>query len=270
MQTANLGGLRVSRLCFGTEPFAIKKGPDGNQTQGDKTQIEGGEILAEAARLGVYMWDTSDDYGTHPHVMKALKIVKRSSVIISDKSNAATYEQGIKAVDFACKDLGTEYIDIMFLHIVPPKPLIRKDADGKEYISQDFKGRRGTLKAYMEARDSGRIKKIALSTHSTETLNQVLDHPEIDIICAPLNKIGTYIDDGTQQERLDTLKALHDVGKGVYIIKLLAAGRYRNDSEACIRYALSYGDFIDAWNIGMYDITDVKRNLAIFNDVFGL
>jgi predicted aldo/keto reductase-like oxidoreductase len=122
----------------------------------------------------------------------------------------------------------------------------------------------------MEARDSGRIKKIALSTHSTETLNQVLDHPEIDIICAPLNKIGTYIDDGTQQERLDTLKALHDVGKGVYLIKLLAAGRYRNDSESCIRYALSYGDFIDAWNIGMYDITDVKRNLAIFNDIFGL
>jgi aryl-alcohol dehydrogenase-like predicted oxidoreductase len=266
MQTVNLAGLKVSRLCFGTEPLAIKKGPDDRMTQGDKTPVEGGEILAEASRLGVYMWDTSDDYGTHPHVREALKRVKRSSVVVSDKSNAATYEQGVKAVDFVLKDLGTEYIDIMFLHIVPPRPVQRKDANDRPYTSQDLKGRKGTLEAYMEARDSGLIKKIALSTHSTETLRQVLDYPDIDVVCAPLNKVGTYVDDGTQQERLDALKALHDAGKGVYVIKLLAAGRYKDNAEACIRYALGFRDFIDAWNIGMYDVADVKRNIALFSD----
>jgi aryl-alcohol dehydrogenase-like predicted oxidoreductase len=266
MQTANLGGLRVSRLCFGTEPLAIKKGPDDRMTQGDKTPVEGGEIFVEVSRLGVYMWDTSDDYGTHPHVREALKLVKRSSVVVADKSNAATYEEGVKAVDFALKDLGTEYIDIMFLHIVPPRPIQRKDANDRPYVSQDLKGRKGTLEAYVEARDSGLIKKIALSTHSTETLRQVLDQPEIDVVCAPLNKVGTYVDDGTQQMRLDALKALHDAGKGVYVIKILAAGRYRGDAEACIRYALGFHDFIDAWNIGMYDVADVKRNIALFAD----
>lgn len=269
MLTINLGGLMVSRLSFGTEPLAIKKGPDDRQTQGDKTPVQGGEILAEASRLGVYMWDTSDDYGTHPHVREALKRVKRSSVIVADKSSAATYEEGVKAVDFALRDLGTEYIDIMFLHIVPPRPIQRKDSNDRLYISQDLKGRKGTLEAYIEARDSGKIKKIALSTHSTETLHQVLHYPEIDVVCAPLNKVGTYVDDGTQQERLDALKALHDSGKGIYVIKILAAGRYRDDAEACIRYALGYHDFIDAWNIGMYDVADVKRNLALFADVLG-
>jgi aryl-alcohol dehydrogenase-like predicted oxidoreductase len=264
MQKVNLAGLKVSRLCFGTEPLAIKKGPDDHMMQGDKTPVEGGEILAEATRLGVYMWDTSDDYGTHPHVREALKRVKRSSVVVSDKSNATTYEQGVKAVDFALKDLGTEYIDIMFLHIVPPRPIQRKDANDNLYTSQDLKGRKGTLEAYMEARDSGLIKKIALSTHSTETLRQVINYPEIDVACAPLNKVGTYLEDGTQQERLDALKALHDVGKGVYVIKILAAGRYKDDAEACIRYALGFHDFIDAWNIGMYDVADVKRNIALF------
>ena len=266
MQKVNLAGLKVSRLCFGTEPLAIKKGPDDHMIQGDKTPVEGCEILAGASRLGVYMWDTSDDYGTHPHVREALKRVKRSSVVVSDKSNAATYEQGVKAIDFALKDLGTEYIDIMFLHIVPPRPIQRKDANGNPYASQDLKGRKGTLEAYMEARDSGLIKKIALSTHSTETLRQVIDYPEIDVACAPLNKVGTYLEDGTQQERLDALKALHDVGKGVYVIKILAAGRYKDDAEACIRYALGFHDFIDAWNIGMYDVADVKRNIALFAD----
>ncbi|OGD58103.1 hypothetical protein A3K78_00620 [Candidatus Bathyarchaeota archaeon RBG_13_52_12] len=269
MQTINLGGLRVSRLCFGTEPLAIKKGPDGKQTQGDKTPVEGGEILAEALRLGVYMWDTSDDYGTHPHVREALKRVKRSSVVVADKSNAATYVAGVNAVEFALNDLGTEYIDIMFLHIVPPRPIQRKDANDRFYVSQDLKGRKGALEAYMEARDSGRIKKIALSTHSTDTLRQVLDYQEIDIVCAPLNKLGTYLDDGTQEERLNAFKALHDSGKGVYVIKTLAAGRYRDDADACIRYVLGFHDFIDVWNIGMYDVGEVKRNIALFSDALG-
>jgi aryl-alcohol dehydrogenase-like predicted oxidoreductase len=269
MQTISLAGLKVSRLCFGTEPLAIKKGPEDRQIQGDKTAIQGGEILAEASKLGVYMWDTSDDYGTHPHVREALKKVKRSSVVVADKSNAATYEQGVKAVDFALKDLGTEYIDVMFLHIVPPRPIQKKDTNDRPYISQDLKGRRGTLDAYKEARNSGLIKKIALSTHSTETLRQLLDYPEIDIGCAPLNRVGTYLDDGTQQERLDALKSLHDAGKGVYVIKVLGEGRYRDEAEACIRYALGFRDFIDAWNIGMYDVADVRRNIALFADALG-
>ena len=140
----------------------------------------------------------------------------------------------------------------------------RKDANDRTYISQDFKGRKGTLEAYMEARDADRIKKIALSTHSTDTLRQIVDEPEIDIVCAPLNIKGTYVDDGTQQMRLDALKALHDAGKGVYVIKILAAGRYREMGDDCIRYALGYHDFIDAWNIGMYDVDDVKHNIALF------
>jgi aryl-alcohol dehydrogenase-like predicted oxidoreductase len=266
MQTVNLGGLKVSRLCYGTEPFNLKKGPDNDKSQGDKTPTEGGRILADAAKLGVYMWDTSDDYGTHHHVREGLRLVKRSSVVVADKTNAATYEEGVKAVDFSLKDLGTEHIDIMFLHIVPPKPVERWDANDRPYISQDLKGRKGALEAFIEARSSGLIRKIALSTHSTDTLRQVIDEPEIDIVCAPLNKRATYLDDGTQQMRLDALKDLHDSGKGVYVIKILAAGRYRDDAEACIRYALGFHNFIDAWNIGMYNISDVKRNTALFAD----
>jgi len=46
------------------------------QNQGDKTPGEGGRILAEALKLGINFWDTSDDYGTHPHVREALRRVK--------------------------------------------------------------------------------------------------------------------------------------------------------------------------------------------------
>lgn len=271
MKKVRLGrtNIKVSRLCYGTEPFAIKKGPDGAKTQGDKTPEEGGAILAEASQLGVTFWDTSDDYGTHPHVREGLKKVNRGDVAIADKSNAATYEEGEKAVEFALTDLDTKYVDLMFLHNLPAKPIVRRDASGREYTSQDLRGRMGALKAFTAAIDKGRVKAVALSTHSNEVLRQALDVPEIDVVCTPLNRDGAYVEDGSLQERLDALKALHDTGKGVYVIKLLSAGRFRDEAESCIKYALGFNDFIDAWNIGMYDVADVKRNLELFNLILG-
>ena len=99
MKKIKLGStdVEVSRLIYGTEPFNFKKGPDGNRTQGDKTPEEGGQILKGALELGVNTWDTSDDYGTHPHVAEALKLVERKEVVIADKSNALSEEDGWKA-----------------------------------------------------------------------------------------------------------------------------------------------------------------------------
>ncbi len=47
----------------------------------------------------------------------------------------------------------------------------------------------------------------------------------------------------------------------------MAAGRYREEGDACIRYALGFHDFIDVWNIGMYDVADVKHNIALFASI---
>lgn len=79
MKIVKLGSsdLVVSRLCFGTEPFTIKKGPDGRKTQGDLTDETGGRILREALELGLNFWDTSDDYGTHAHIRVGLSMVNR-------------------------------------------------------------------------------------------------------------------------------------------------------------------------------------------------
>ncbi len=176
MKKIKLGStdVEVSRLIYGTEPFNFKKGPDGNRTQGDKTPEEGGQILKGALELGVNTWDTSDDYGTHPHVAEALKLVERKEVVIADKSNALSEEDGWKALDYNRKSLGTDYVDIMFMHIVPPEPIDRKDSRGNPYHSGTLEERKGTLKAWLEAKDSGIIRATAMSTHSTKVLKQVL------------------------------------------------------------------------------------------------
>lgn len=266
MQKIKLGSTKVevSRLIYGTEPFNFKKGPDGNRTQGDKTPEEGAKILKTSLELGVNTWDTSDDYGTHPHVAEALKLVDRERVVIADKSNALSEEEGWKALDYSRRSLGTEYIDVMFLHIVPPRPIDRSDSLGRPYHSGTLDERMGALNAWLEAKDSGIIHATGLSTHSTEVLHQVLDVPEIDVVCTTLNKTGAVIDDGTLEERIDAIKALKEDGRGVYVIKLLNAGRLRDRGDEVIKWCLQFKDFIDAWNIGMYNVPEVKHNIDLF------
>ena len=266
MEKIKLGDtdVTVSRLIYGTEPFNFKKGPDGKRTQGDKTPAQAAEILKGALELGVNTWDTSDDYGTHPHVAEALKLVEREKVVIADKSNALSYEDGWKALEYNRKSLGTDYVDIMFLHIVPAEPIDRKDSQGNPYHSGTLEERKGALKAWLEAKESGIVKTTAMSTHSTRVLKQVLDYPEIDVVCTTLNMMGEVMDDGTLNDRLNAIKALKEDGRGVYVIKLLNAGRLRERGDEAIEWCLQWKDFVDAWNIGMYDISEVKHNIELF------
>jgi len=152
----------------------------------------------------------------------------------------------------------------MFLHIVPPEPVERVDALGKNYRSTTLSERKGTLKAWLEAKDSGLIRATALSTHSTKVLRQVLDEPNIDVVCTTLNMMGAVMDDGTLEERLDAIQDLKDDGRGIYVIKLLNAGRFRARGDEVIAWCLQFKDSIDAWNIGMYDIPEVKHNIELF------
>ena len=259
--------LKVSRLIYGTEPFNFKKGPDGDKKQGDKTPEEAAEILKSALEQGVNVWDTSDDYGTHPHVKEGLTRVKRRDIIVADKSNALSETDGWKALEYSNKSLGTDYTDIMFLHNVMHVGIDRKDALGKPFRSGSLNERMGALKAWTEAKESGTVRATALSTHNTKVLRQVLDVPEIDIVCTTLNMAGAVIEDGTLSEHLEAIRALKEDGRGVYVIKVLHAGRLRDNAEDAICWAYQFHEIVDAWNIGMYDMNDVYSNLAMMEEV---
>ena len=268
MRTIQLGQskLRVSRLIYGSEPFNLKKGPDGERTQGDKTPEQAAEILKEALELGINVWDTSDDYGTHPHIREALTRVIRSDVVIADKSNALTEKDGWAALEYSKQSLGTDYVDIMFLHNVMHVAVDRTDSTGQPYRSGTLKDRMGALGAWVEAKESGMVRATALSTHNTKVLRQVLDVPEIDVVCTTLNMAGAVIEDGTLEEHLEAIRALKEDGRGVYVIKVLNAGRLRNSAADAVRWAYQFHEIVDAWNIGMYDMNDVWSNLDMMEE----
>ena len=268
MKRIRLGStqLEVSRLCFGTEPFAIKKGPDGMKTQGDLSPEQGGRILRDAVEMGVNFWDTSDDYGTHPHVRLGLGLVDREDVVLTDKSNALTYQEGREAIALSKTSLDTDYIDLMLLHNVPSRTIRRQDSAGRPYVSGSLKDRMGALRAFHEARETGEVRATGLSTHSTLVLREALDVPEVEVACTILNMAGALIDDGSLDEHLDAIMALKEAGKGVYVIKLLYGGRLRKEGDTAIKYALQFHEYVDAWNIGMYDTGEVEHNLALIEE----
>jgi aryl-alcohol dehydrogenase-like predicted oxidoreductase len=271
LQRISLGNskLKVSRLCFGTEPFTIPKGPKGEKSQGDSPPKRGGEILRDALEIGVNFWDTSDDYLSHPHVAEGLKLVERRDVVLTDKSNANSFEEGEEAVKNSLEALGTDYLDVMMLHYVPFKPRWRHGPTNQYYEARSLESRMGALKAFCEAKDSGIVNAVGLSTHSTQVLKKTLDFPEIEVVFTTLNKRGSLIEDGSLKEHLETIKLLYETGKGVYVGKVLDAGKLKYEADSSIRFALQYHSFIHALDIGMYSIEDVLKNIRIFEQVLG-
>ena len=89
----------------------------------------------------------------------------------------------------------------------------------------------------------------------------------VEGLCTTLNLTWICVEDGSLEEHLDAIRAIHDAGKGVYVIKILHAGRIRGRAEEAIRWALQHHEFIDVWNIGMYEMGDVARNLELLGEV---
>jgi aryl-alcohol dehydrogenase-like predicted oxidoreductase len=250
--------LKVSRLCFGTEPFTIPKGPVDQKTGGDISPEKGGRILKDVLGLGVNFWDTSDDYGTHPHVAEGLRLVRRRDVVIADKSYAKTSEEAKADLKKSLSDLDTDYIDIMLLHNVPytEQPKLGK-----------LEERLDALKTFCEAKENGVLRAVGLSTHSTKVVKSASLMPDIEVICTILNKTGAWIEDGILKEHVSAIKGAHEAGKAVYVIKLLNAGKLRSESESSLMFAFKYHSFINTFNIGMYSIDEVKTNLRLLDDI---
>jgi aryl-alcohol dehydrogenase-like predicted oxidoreductase len=154
----------------------------------------------------------------------------------------------------------------MFLHNVMYVALDRTDSKGQPYRSGTLKDRRGALGAWVEAKESGMVRATALSTHNTKVLRQVLDVPEIDVVCTTLKMAGAVIEDGILKEHLEAIRALKEDGRGVYVIKVLNAGRLRNSAADAVRWAYQFHEIVDAWNIGMYGMNDVWSNLDMMEE----
>ncbi len=122
MQFTTLGrtNLKVSVAgigCGGSSRLGLTAG---------HSAAHGAGIIQQAVDRGVNLIDTAKGYGTEPVVGVALKSIARDAVVISTKHKVAegntllSAAQVVDGLNDSLRVLGTDYVDIFFLHTVLP------------------------------------------------------------------------------------------------------------------------------------------------------
>jgi len=221
----------VSRLAMGTGTIGF--GGSSNQTR--KLGYKGiSELLHAAHDQGVFFWDSADAYGSHTYLREALKSVPRDKVTIMSKTQATT-ASGMKSdLDRFRKELGTDYIDILLLHVqTAPDWNIRQ---------------RPVMDVISEAREKGIVRTHGVSCHSLGALKAAAAEPWVEVDLARLNPAGMIMDSDVQTVT-SVLRQMKAAGKGVIGMKILGQGGLRSKIDEALQFATAQ-DVLDCFTIG--------------------
>ncbi|MDI3520960.1 MAG: hypothetical protein PWR04_948 [Anaerophaga sp.] len=225
-------GIEVSRLAVGTGTNGW--GKRSNQTR--ELGIKGlADLLEVAYERGVFFWDSADSYGTHPHLKEALKRIPREKVVILTKTHA-TSEKEMKAdLDRFRRELGTDYIDVMLLHLMT-------DANWPEIKA-------GAMNVLAEARKDAIVKAHGVSCHSIEALKTAANTDWVQVDLARINPAGARMDDEVPVVQ-KVLKQMKNSGKAVMGMKIFGGGSLSGKPDESLRFVLKQ-DYVDCFTIGI-------------------
>ncbi len=164
-----------------------------------------GSVVERAADLGITYFDTARGYqhGNNERMVGAALKNKRKEITLSTKTDASTRAEALADLDTSLKELGTDHVDIWYLHA----------KSRAEEITDDL------IDAQQTARKAGKIRFAGVSTHSNQpTLIPFLaQHEKIDVILSAYN--FTMRPDVTA-----AIEAAAKAGKGVVAMKIMAGG----------------------------------------------
>lgn len=234
--------IRVSRLAAGSGTNGV--GGASNQTR--KLGLGGlADMFRAAYDQGVILWDSADQYGTHPHVREALKRVPRDKVVILTKTHASTEKEMRSDIDRFRRELGTDYIDILLLHCMMDGGWPQRKRGAMDYISE------------LQAR--GIVRTKGVSCHTMAALRAAAASPWVEVDLARFNPAGVQMD-ASPAEVLPVLRQMKAAGKGIIGMKILGAGALRRRADECLQYALAQ-DVIDCFTIGHESIAELNDTI---------
>jgi hypothetical protein len=169
-----------------------------------------GSVVERAADLGITYFDTARVYqsGNNERMVGAALKKKRKDIVLSTKSGAKTKEEALANLDTSLKELGTDFVDIWYLHS-KTKP---------EEVTD------GLIEAQQIAKKAGKIRFAGVSTHAgqKELIPFLARNPNVDVILTQYNfSMESFMNDVIDQ----AAKA----GKGVVAMKIMAGGARRGE-----------------------------------------
>lgn len=244
MQFRALGntGITVSRLCFGTLTISW--------LQKNFSVADGGRLLAAAFAAGVNFVDSAELYRTYKHIGEAMKLSGNSDIVIAGKSYASEKTAMLKSVDSALRDIGRDYIDVFLLH--------------EQESVFTLRGHAGALEALVEAKRSGKVRALGISTHCVAAVRSAALIPEIDVIHPLINVMGLGICDGTAADMLKAIRLAVECGKGIYAMKALGGGHLLKSAQRSMQWAVEQNDFA-AVAVGMQSLAEIEANSRLFS-----
>jgi len=203
-RTLGKTGLKVTSLAFGC------------MTTSDPS------VIKRAADLGINHFDTARGYqsGNNERMVGAALKDVRQKVIISSKSTAATKAEILAHLDTSLRELGTDYLDIWYLH----------NKNEPEQVTEDL------LEAQRIAKESGKIRFAGVSTHFN--MDRMLAHlaklGQTDVVLTTYNFAMRSVDaamnknpDAPRTDMTGAIRAAREAGLGIVVMKVMAGGTSR-------------------------------------------
>ena len=166
-------------------------------------------VVERGADLGITYFDTARGYqgGNNERMVGAALKSKRKSIVLSTKTQARTKEEALLHIDTSLKELGTDYVDIWYLHA----------RTSPSQVTDDL------IEAQQIAKKAGKIRFAGVSTHSgqKELIPALAGNPRIDVILTAYNF-------SMKQELDAALEQAVAAGKGIVAMKVMAGGFRRS------------------------------------------
>ena len=167
-----------------------------------------GSVVEKAVDLGINYFDTARGYqgGNNERMVGAALKSRRKNLVLSSKSHGANKQACLDDLDKSLQELGTDYLDIWYLHAKSKAEDLKDDL----------------LEAQAVARKAGKIRFAGVSTHSgqDQVIDAVIKNPNMDVVLLAYNFT-------MDQKITDAAAAAAKAGKGVVAMKVMAGGTRR-------------------------------------------
>ncbi|MEW6725161.1 MAG: aldo/keto reductase [Bacillota bacterium] len=201
-----------------------------------------------AADVGVTFLDTAGLYNNYEAIALALK--QRPELVVATKTYDYTADGLVASLERALSALGRDYVDIYLLH--------------EQESAQTIRGHWEAIEQLLVARAAGRVRAIGLSTHHVAGVRAMLDFPELDVVHPIINREGIGIADGSIDEMLGAVRAVHAAGVGVYAMKALGGGHLAGEAAEALRFVADLR-YVDSIAVGAGTVEEIAYNAALLS-----